>query len=358
MKLLDGRTGLILRLGAMIVALLAGQQAMAVGTRAGTEIQNTATVNYEVSGLGQAPIDSNQVRFFVDRRVNFTLTPVSTPGAEIVVPGQNDAFVDFTLTNLSNSDLDFFLALDQVASGLDVDGEGNDSADMDNIEWAVVTAADPTPTQGGAQYVDELAADASVRIRAWGDAAATLLNAQIAGLELTATAREAGGTGVLGAVLDYNQPNGDLTVENVDVIDADGVRDSIDGFVVQSAALSVVKDYTVLDDGFGGDIPLPGALVEYTITITNGSAVTSADAVVITDTLDTELEFVSNWSGVNDMTLAFNGGAAAGCTEEAGDDQCERSGQDLTFDGITIDPSGSLEVTYRVTILDTDPTPP
>jgi hypothetical protein len=73
---------------------------------------------------------------------------------------------------------------------------------------------------------------------------------------------------------------------------------------------------------------------------------------VITDTLDTDLVFLPDQFAGDDMTL--NG---TGCTEDAGDDACERSGQDLTFNVASIPVSGSLVVVYRVTILDPATTP-
>ncbi len=357
MKLFNEKTSLAFRLGAIVVAMLLGQQAIAEGTRAGTDIDNTVDVNYEVGGIGQATL-SDTVTFKVDRRVAYTLQPVATPDLLQVSPGQDDVFVDFLLTNLSNSDLDFTLALVNMAGG-SVDTLGDDTANMDNIEYAVVTAGDPTPTQGGEQYVDDLAVDASVRIRVWGDAALALADGQIAGLQLTSTAADLAGTSAApGTALIYGLANGDLTVENVDPAGTDGVRITNDGFIVESAALTVVKAYTVVDDGFGGTVnPLPGATIEYTITITNSSATVAADNVVITDTLAANLTFVSDWSGTDDMTLSVNGALATGCTEDAADDSCERAGQALTFNGITISSSGSLIVTYRVTINDPATTP-
>jgi len=357
MKFLNERTSLTLRLGSLAVALLLGQQAMAAGTRAGVDIDNTVFVDYQVGTIDQAQL-SDSVSFKVDRRVAYTLQPVSTPDLEPVSPGEQNAFVDFLLTNLSNSDLDFTLALINMTGG-NVDTLGADTADMDNIEYAVVTTGDPTPTQGGAQYVDDLLADASVRIRVWGDAALALTDGLIAGLQLTATAVELTGTEVApGAVLTYGGANGDTTIENVDPTGADGVRISNDGFIVESADLTVVKAYSVVDDGFGGTVnPLPGATIEYTITITNSSTTASADNVVITDTLAANLTFLPNWSGTDDMTLSVNGAPATGCTEEADADSCERAGAALTFNGITISTSGSLVVTYRVTINDPATTP-
>jgi len=359
MKIASNKTGLVVRLGALVAALLIGQQAMAAGTRASTPIDNTVDVNYSVNGLGQ-PVIQRSVSFVVDRRVDFTLVPVSTPDLAPITPGGTDYFVDFLLTNTSNDDLDFDFALANVTSGTAVDGSGNDDVDLVTFDYAVVTAGDPTPSRGGAQFADEIGADATVRIRVFADAEATFTDGQIAGVELTATAFQAGGAG-LGAALTYGDPNGDLTIENVDANDNGGVQVSIDGFQVFMADLTVTKAYTVIDDGLGlgtdSGLPIPGATVEYTVTIENTSASTAADSVVVTDTLNGDLTFVSNAFGTDDMTFTVNAGAPTGCTEEADADGCLRSGQDLTFDGITVGAGDTLVITYRATINDPATTP-
>lgn len=356
MKIASNKTGLVLRLGALVAALLLGQQATAEGTRAGTPVDNTVNVDYFVGGVDQTDIQSS-VSFVVDRRVDFTLVPLSTPDLEPVTPGGTDYFVDFELTNTSNDDLDFDFVLANVTSGTAVDGSGNDSVDLVTFDYAVVTAGDPTPTRGGAQFADEIGADSTVRIRVFADAEPTFTDGQIAGVELTATAFEAGGAG-LGAALSYGDANVDGTVQNVDVNGADGVQVSVDGFEVFMADLTVTKAYSVVAGDLGSGLPIPGATVEYTVTIGNTSASgTSADNVVVTDTLDDDLTFVSDAFGTDDMTLTLNAGPAVGCTEEADADQCERAGQALTFDSITLAAGDTLVITYRATINDPATTP-
>lgn len=366
MKLFGERTSLVIRLGALVAAMLLGQQAMAAGTRAGTTIDNQANVDYTVGGVDQDDIDSNTVSFVVDRRVDFLLEPIVPATLEDVTPGEQNAWVDFRLTNLSNSELDFNLLLNQVASTTTV-GPGTDDADMSNIEYAVSadleSGTNPDPVQTtGPQYVDELPPDESIRIRVWGDAATTLVNDNVAGVQLTATAAEPGAPLTEGGALSYAAAATDAGIENV-AGDAgnDGVEVSVDGFIVLSAELTITKDFEVIDDGFGGtDNPLPGAIVEYTITVNNTSTATQADNVVITDTLDGDLTFLSDWSSSpagSDMELSVNGAAATGCTEEADADGCERAGTALTFNVGTISASGSVEVTFRVTINDPATTP-
>ena len=355
--------GLSIRLGALAAALLFGQQALAEGTRAGTVIANTATVDYFVGGIDQNDITSDpaSATFSVDRRVNIMLTPDSTDDLVTVTPGGNDYFVDFTLTNMSNDDLDFTLLVAEVTPSdgtIDVDNSGFDTADMGTLDYAVVTAGDPTPTRGGEQYVDDLAADDSVRIRVFGNAALTLLNGQIAGAQLTATAVELAGTsGTPGAPLSYGDPNTPGGVETVDINGADGVQVAIDGFIVQSADVSITKSFTVIDDFLGGTLAIPGAEVEYVVTLTNAAGAAQATSVEVTDTLDSNLVFLAGGVGGDDLTIDVNGGGATGCTAASDADDCTVAGQDITFDNITLNAGDTYVFTWRVTIADPALTP-
>jgi len=366
MKLEGNMVGLLARLGAMSIALLFAQQAMAVGTAAGTTIQNTASVDYFVNGVDQADISSNTVTFVVDRNVDFTLDVV---GAALVpvTPGGNDYFVDFLLTNDSNSPLDFDVVLAQLVGGT-VRGQA-DTADMDNEEFAVsansVANGDTDPAQGGPQFVDELAADDAIRIRVWGDAALTLLNGQVAGLQVDATAAEPGTPGTEGAVLTQD-PNTDLGVESV-FADAgnDGTESSADGFIVVAAELTVTKSYAVISDPLGSGLPIPDAVIEYTISVANGSTTTSADAVSITDAIDGAVTFEFGAYGGAGLDIELdNGGTVTQCSADpagADVDGCSLDGANLVVGNaagpISIAPSATLDVTFQVRIPNPDPTP-
>ena len=365
MKIASKNRGLFIRLGVLATAMLFGQQAMAEGTRAGTSIANTATVDYSVGGIDQDDITSDPATatFVVDRRISFTLTPAATGDLVTVTPGGAGYFIDFTLANGSNDDLDFTLSLAEVLpsdGSVLVDNGQNDTADMGTLDYAVVTAGDTAPARNGEQYVDNLAADASVRIRVFGDAALTLLNGQVAGAELTATAVDGSGSSTTpGTAFSYGDPDTAAGVETVDVANADGVQVAIDGFLVQTADVSITKSYTVVDDGYGGNLAIPGALVEYVVTVDNASTTTGATLVVVTDSLAAELEFeVDGMGGTNDMTVDINAGGATGCSEEVDGDICSRSGQDLTFDIGALNASDTYVFTWRVRIADPDPTPP
>ena len=364
MKVVNGKIGLILRLGVVVAALLLGQQSLAIGTDAGTSIDNTVNVDYDVGGIDQTDLTST-VSFVVDRRVDFTLTQLG--GALVpVIPGQLDAFFDLLLTNTSNSTLDFNLVLDQ-AGVVTVRGVP-DTADMTSPEYAVsalpVSGGDPDPLQGGAQYVDELLEDDAIRIRVWGDAALTLLNGLVAGIQIDATAAEPGAAGTEGTALVDGLPNGDLTIENVFADLADGVGGveiQTDGFIVVTAALVVTKSYLVIAGDLGSGLPIPGATIEYTVTVVN-SSVTAADAVIFTDTIDADVVLqlnVAAYAG-NDIDVVNDVTTLSCDIEINGDgDGCDSAGVGFTVGaadlpgGITVAGLTTLTIRYQVVI----PTP-
>lgn len=371
MKLKSKITSLSLRLVTLVAASLLGQQALAEGTEAGTSVTNTASVDYFVGGIDQADIPSNTVTFVVDRRVNFTLVPVSTGDLVPVSPGGADYFVDFLLTNVSNSDLDFELGLLEATTGTVVDASGNDDADMGTLEYAIsgntVIGGDPDPVRGvNTGIIDELGSDEAIRIRVYGDAALTLTNGQIAGAELTATAFAAGAAGI-GAPLVFGVANDDTTIENVDVNGNDGVEVAVDGFLVEAADLSAAKIYTIIDGDLGSNSPIPGARLQYEIVVSNAAGASDATNIVVSDLVDSDLTFltgvtgsaftdiqVDDGSGAVDCTADDPGVDTDGCSLDAGGNLVVG---DAALRPITISAGGSYTVRFQVRIPDPATTP-
>jgi len=378
MKPKVGKISLILRLGAMAGVLLFGQQAMAIGTAAGTVIDNNVTVGYEVNGVGQTDIPSS-VSFWVDRRVDFDLALVGTALVD-VTPGETDSFFDFLLTNDSNSALDFNLLLTQLV-GTPVRAD-TDDANMATVDYAVsalsvncgVPGCDPDPVRLGPQFIDELAADDSIRIRVFGDAGLAMLNDAIAGVRLDATAAEPNTVGEGTALVDTT--DGDLQIDNVFAEDAtggDGIQFAEDGWRVQSADLVVTKAYAVIANDFGSGQPIPGATVEYTITLDNSTGTQDAEDVVIDDILAElggAVTLSLNVPGAvyNGSDIAvYNNGVQAPCDVETnGDgDGCDLDGGTSTLTvgaadlvgGLTVAATEILTIRYQVVIADPDPTP-
>lgn len=150
-------------------------------------------------------------------------------------------------------------------------------------------------------------------------------------------------------------------IENVFADDAPGVSDGVesesDGFIVVTAALTVTKSYAVIAGSLGSDLAIPGATVEYTILVVNSSD-TAADDVVITDTIDGNVDLILNaYGGGNDISVVNNITTLACDIEANGDgDGCDSTLPDFTVGagdlpgGITVAGLTTLTIRYQVTI--------
>lgn len=362
-----------------VLLLAFAQQSLAAGTTAGVDVVNLATVDYSVNGNAQEAIESapgagNSVpgvgngtatTFVVDNRVDFSLTQVGTAHTS-VSPGDTDAFVEFLLTNDGNSAQDFRLAVTQLGSG---DGAVNlltdTDVDMANLRIRVGNGGG-VPVLGDLEYADELPADQSVTVYVFGDADVllALVDGDVANIELTATVAEAGAAASLGGDLVDDIGSADDPAV-IDVVFADGgalgdgIESDRDGFVVTSAGLNVTKSVTVISDPFNGTTnpkAIPGAVVEYVITLANGGTV-DAETVSITDAIDTDVNFVTGFFAGQDLQVINDGATITPCAADAADgngDGCALDGQDLTVGNgnlaITVAAGTTLTVTYRVTI--------
>lgn len=299
MKTVVSTTRRLLRLGIGAALLLLGQQALALGTDAGTVISNQASVDYDVSGVDQTDIVSSPAddpgsglptTFVVDRRVDFELIEVDGAHTSPVAPGQADVVAAFTLSNDGNAIMDFRLDVADFAGS--VHGIG-DSTDLTNYRIRVANGDGPggVPVLGDLDYVDELAEDGVVEIYVFADAPSTVTNGQYANIQLTATAADDANAIATPGVLD-----GDLAespgADDPDVIesvfadaDNDGVEQAEDGYAIVSASLAITKDSAVISDPFGSGKALPGAVIEYTIVIDNTAGATAAENVVLTDNI-------------------------------------------------------------------------
>ena len=352
--------GLSFRLGLLMVALLFGQQAVAAGTDAGLTVSNTTSVEYDVGGNTQPAVVSNQADFVVDRRVDFTLDADGVH--EIVNPDGSAISFDFTLQNDSNSTMDFEITLLQLDPPGTVNGNDDTGAQVPSAVLATV-------------YVDDLAEDTNTVITVDAIADNTLGNGDIANIQVTAIARDpSGDSGNIIALADTSGSADDSAV--VDNVLANsgpvpGEETAGDGIIVESANLTITKAYSVHWDPINLADPsakaIPGAVIEYLITIDNTTGAVDATDIVITDTIDALVQFLN--AGNNPETVAtepygggtgnvdFGNGASVCLADGDASDGCTLAGADLTVAGsdlagtpITVAAGTSLEIRFRVLI--------
>lgn len=326
--------------GGLLIAasLMFSQSVWALGTASGTTINNLATLNYSVGGVGQTAIGSSptgnsvgagtNTAFVVDNKINLTVSTVDV-AAVSVVPGQTSVVATFTVSNTGNTVQDYSLAAAQLASGTTV-FSANDNFDTGACSAFVESGVTVgyQAAQDTATFVDELLADTSKTVYVvCASIPGTQVNNDQANVSLTATTL-AGGAAGIGAAVSQAAANTQAGVEIVfadpaTVANANGTdpgqtaRDAIgvarDAYKVVSASLSVTKTVTPICDPFNGNANqknIPGAAVQYAITIANtGSAsatlTTVADALAATLAFDPKLN-----SGALPATNCVSGNAA------------------------------------------------
>ena len=293
---------------AVLAATPAIAQTATTGTPAGTIVNNTAQASYTVNGAAQTA-SSNTASFVVDRKVNLTVTTAQAANTQVNL-GQSAAVTTVTVTNTTNGTQDFLLDPDQNFGT--VVFVGTDDFDMANLRAFVDANGNGTydPTVDTASFIDELAPDATATVFLVGDVPnGTLGTTNLAIVSLNAIVATGGGAGAQGSALiptDLNLLNQAATV---DVVFADNDSDTIGPDIlrngrgrayaayevgVRNVALSVQKSATILSDGVSAVNPkaLPGAVVQYCLTVANGTALTPASNVNLTDVVPPNTTYV------------------------------------------------------------------
>ena len=383
MKTVSRSLSLIARLSIMASALLLGEQALALGTDAGTPVSNTATVAYDVGGNIQTPIPSDPTGnsdpaagsptvFLVDRRVDFTIAAIGGVHTS-VAPGDVQAFAAFTLTNDSNAIMDWDLTLLDLTSA-DPAVNGEDDTDVVLINYTIRVANG----DGGAgvpdfgadlEFVDELGEDETVVIYVFADAPVTLVNDDVDNFTLNATAADhataTATPGVLDPLLTESGGVDDPTIiesvfGNASGPDGGGnaTESFSDGFLVDSAELVITKVAVVDSAPFGSQKAIPGAIIEYTITIDNSAGDSDATDVSISDVIDSDVTLVLGaYGGAGDDIELDNGGTVTTCSADPSPGDADGCTYDIpnlvvgdAFGPITVATGQVLTVKFQVLI--------
>jgi uncharacterized repeat protein (TIGR01451 family) len=310
----------------LVMASMWAMPAMAAGTAAGSTITNTATVNYQVGTVAQTAINASN-NITVDRRVTLTVVQLGTSTTS-VSPGQTQAATTFTVTNTSNATLDLGLTAANLTSGTAApNGGGNDAFDMGAFTYYiddgdnVFDAGDTLVT-----YLDEIAADASRVVHVISSVPLSATNGQKSAISLTAQAKESGTAGTEGAVVTATAGANTAGMDTVladtagsDDAATDGRHSARDDYTVAAPVLTVTKISRVISDPINGISAnakmIPGAVVEYCITVANAAGAAAASSVIITDPLPAQTTYVSAFGVFEGGTVSAavcSGGTATG----------------------------------------------
>jgi uncharacterized repeat protein (TIGR01451 family) len=322
-------------------AFVLPQSAQAAGTVAGTTVTNTATVNFDVGGVPQTAVQGSAT-FVVDDKVNLTVT--NNAGAS-VVPGSTNQVLAFTLQNNGNKTHGYSLAaslgggitMNNVRIYRDANGDGN--LDVGDVLYV------------GGTNVGDIAPDATMRLLIVADTPAGATNGQVSNYNLVATTLNAGTTTI---TAHDNAIADNANTEQVVFADAAGPADAVrDGrhsatgtYTVSTATLNVAKTSTVISDPFNGAVNpkrIPGAVVRYSIVVTNSGAA-NATNVVVRDAIPANTTYAAS-------TITLN---AVGQTDAGGDDSADmgatNAGEVTATIGNLASGGGSATVTFDVTV--------
>ena len=289
------------------------------GISANTDITNQATLNYSIAGTGQPAVVSNTTTFKVDNKVNLQVAEVGSSPTN-VAPNATGQVTTFTVTNTGNSPMDFALTANgAIANGLTVTlgsllTDSSVTPGFDATGCQVFVESGATAGFQGAQDVNQALVNLSpvapgnsktvYVVCTIPSTAAT--NGNNALVSLTATASNVNtcvlpaGTGCVTTVATVGADN----PAAVDIVFADaagsddaandGKHSARDAYQVAAAVISVSKTVTPICDPFNGSTSpknIPGAFVQYEVTITNGVGAAPATLTNIADALNANTAF-------------------------------------------------------------------
>lgn len=269
-------------------------------TSAGTQVDNFATLDYEVGAINQTDIDSLTDTFYVDRRIAVDVVEYDN-ATTLVTPLQtvftNVAVTSFLVTNTSNTSIDVNLAAANAATATaDPHGGNNDSFDTGAFTFFIDDGDGVLDGGDGAAvtHLNALAADDTVTVLVVPASIPDESNDEVAVVTLTATARTNNGAATLGAA--FADDAGNLDTPGASAVDIQNVLEQVadtdsDSYTIATAELSITKSSAVTTDPINLAVNpkrIPGATIRYTITVANAvTATAAADVVVFTDDLDT-----------------------------------------------------------------------
>lgn len=297
-------------------AFSASSNLWADGTLAGTDINNTATITYKVGTVDQTAIESadggnstpgigqgSATTFVVDKKIDVLVTPGSGVN---VVPGSTSQAITFSVKNEGNSNETF-----DFASATAVTGDQFDPSSCSTPASVVINAGATTTITVNCDIPDS---------------SATVIQGSTALVDLKATANGVTQTNGVDDPATVETVFADNTGTATDGADRNAAHSATNIFTVATADLTVNKTDAVTKmsingsdvTGTGVDAPkrIPGATIQYTITVSNANGAATAAGIEISDPLPTDVTFVSaTLTHSTDGALAAPTAAASGGVE-------------------------------------------
>lgn len=331
---------------ALALIAMSSAPALAEGTNAGATITNNVSVTYNVGGVSQNAETASD-SFTVDRRVNVNVNYIGP--ATSVSPGQQNAAIAFDVTNLSNDTVD--LALATALRNGTAGNIGGFQVYLDDGD-SVFDSGDTLVT-----FLDEVAEDATVRVFVIADIGLNAVNADVFDVTLTANAHAAGAAGLGTELVGTAGAN----TSGIDTVLFDGAGDTDnanDGafsdtgtYTVSGALVTVAKTSRVVSDPVNltnNPKAIPGATVEYCITVANAAGAATATDVDVSDDLPTDVTYESTFGIFVDGDATCANGTAGGTFTAGGG----TAGADLVAGSLSDVAAGQTRSLYFRVVID------
>jgi len=308
----------------LVTALAAPQGAMAAGTPACTNIGNTATINFNVSGAPQLASSATNT-IIVGNRVDVIVTTTDASPGPSVVPNQANALLHYTITNNGNANQRYQLSAVDLATGSTTSVfVGNVTVtDVVLVSAGTATTADgtgsalattPTVTAGGTLNVTIRATMAAPPLTndTYDVFALRAVTLKVDGTTTetdspSSTIDSSAGTCSAAVVLGDGAGTNDVGAGA-----KDGSHSARSAYHALLTTLTVNKSAAPYWDPFNLFVSpkaIPGAIMQYTVSVTNSGGTSDATSVAITDTLTGTL------APVNPFTNAGCTGCTGACVE-------------------------------------------
>ncbi len=277
-------------------ALFASSGAHAVGTAAGTDITNTASVTADVGG-SPVTASSNPHVITVAEVIDVDVTLLSVGNVLVNSPALAQVLT-YRVTNTGNGIDSFALSVNNALIGGDAFDPVLASVYFDaNANGLYEAGVDTLYSAGTNDPVLDANVPAldDVVVFVLNDIPAALAAGDLGDSELLAAS--ATGTGLPGTVIaGAGEAGTDATVGTSGGDDLDQGT-----YQVSAVALAIAKS-SVVADPFGGTQPIPGATLTYTLVVTVTGA-GSADATTLTDPIPANTTYVAGSMTRNAVAL-------------------------------------------------------
>ena len=266
--------------------------AMAIGTSAGIDISNSSKAEYSIAG-SSGSVNGNIVTFRVDEKLDVNVTWQDAANVGVSTPDTNQ-ILTFLLTNTGNGNDSYTLNVQNTLGGdqfnpvqvdiyLDTNGNGNFNAGVDTLY--IPGTNDPV-----------LAADASQTIFVRNNIPASLNGGDLGNSQLTATST----TGSGAPATSFANAGDNNTTAVVGT--SGGSSSAIGTYDVTNATVALLKS-VVISDPLGGNQPMPGATMTYSIQVSVTGPGT-ANGVVITDPIPANATYTTGTLTLNAVSLS------------------------------------------------------